>query len=105
MITNDLWYEGVGASVELTQGDMILDCPVVRWSSKPIEAGINLEVEVLKSLVEADEIDAVVMTQGCDLENKKVENVILCPHFSLIQYKNDWEQAMRAAGQNPTPKA
>lgn len=105
MMTNKLWYEAVEASVELTQGDIILNCPVVRWASKPIEPAINPEVEILKSLVEADEIDAVVMTQGCDLENRKVENVIICPHFSLSQYKEGWEQAMRDASQNPNAKA
>jgi hypothetical protein len=95
MMTNKLWYEAVEASVELTQGDIILNCPVVGWASKHIEPAINPEVEILKSLVEAYEIDAVVMTQGCDLENRKVENVIICPHLSLSQYKEDWEQAMR----------
>lgn len=105
MMTNKLWYEAVEASVELTQGDIILNCPVVHWASKPIEPAINPEVEKLKSLVEAYEIDAVVMTQGCDLENRKVENVIICPHFSLSQYREGWEQAMRDASQNPTSKA
>lgn len=78
---------------------------MVRWASKHIEPGINPEVERLKSLVEGHEIDAVVMTQGCDLENRKVENVIICPHRSLSQYKEDWEQAMRDASQNPNAKA
>lgn len=102
---NDLWYEAVDANVELTQGDIVLNCPVVRWSSVPITPETNPETELLKSLVEVAEIDVVVITQACDLENKKVQNVILCPHFSLSQYKGDWEQTMSNLGQNPTKKA
>jgi hypothetical protein len=45
------------------------------------------------------------MTQACDLENNKVSNVILCPHISLVEYKQDWEQAMKSYGQNPTAKS
>jgi hypothetical protein len=105
MITNDLWYEAVDANVELTQGDIILNCPVVRWASKPVEVSNKTDVKTLQSLVEVAEIDVVVITQGCDLENKKVNNVILCPHFALSQYQQDWEQAMNNMNQNPTDKA
>lgn len=105
MITNDLWYEAVDANVELTQGDIILNCPVVRWASKPVEVSNKTEIETLRSLVEVAEIDVVVITQGCDLENKKVNNVILCPHFALSQYQENWEQSMKNMNQNPTPKA
>ena len=105
MITNDLWYEAVDANVELSQGDIILNCPVVRWASKPVEVSNQTEIETLRSLVEVAEIDLVVITQGCDLENKKVNNVILCPHFALSQYQENWEQAMNNMKQNPTAKA
>ena len=65
MITNDLWYEAVDANVELTQGDIILNCPVVRWASKSVEVSNQTEIETLRSLVEVAEIDLVVITQGC----------------------------------------
>jgi hypothetical protein len=105
MITNEPWYEAVNANVQLTQGDIILSCPVVGWISNRVEVEVRPQVEVLKSLVESYEIDAVIMTQGCDLENGKVSNVIICPHFSIIQHREEWEQVMKNAGQNPTPKA
>ena len=105
MITNDLWYEAVDANVELTQGDIILNCPVVRWASKSVEVSNQTEIETLRSLVEVAEIDLVVITQGCDLENKKVNNVILCPHFALSQYQENWEQAINNMKQNPTANA
>lgn len=104
-MTNDLWYEAVNASIELTQGDIILDCPVVRWASKPIEPGMGREFESLKSAVEVVLADVVVITQACDLEQRKVKNAILCPHVSLDKYKEEWETTMKAMSQNPTSKA
>jgi len=102
---NEPWYEAVDANTRLTQGDIILDCPVVGWASQPIQLVIGQEVETLKSAVKAVQADVVVMTQACDLENNKVENVILCPHLSLEKYKEHWEKAMEEHGQKPTPKA
>lgn len=104
-MTNDLWYEVVNANIELTQGDIILDCPVVRWASKSIEPGAIDRFEILKSAIEVVLADVVVITQACDLEQHKVENAILCPHVSLDKYKEEWEAAMRAMSQNPTSKA
>ena len=103
MMTND-WYEVIDASTELTQGDIILDCPVVRWASKPIEAETVKDFEILKSAVEVVLAD-VVITQACDLKQRKVENAILCPHLSLDKYKEKWEAAMKSMNQNPTSKA
>lgn len=104
-MTNDLWYEVVNADIELTQGDIILDCPVVRWASKSIEPGAVDSFEILKSAIEVVLADVVVITQACDLEQHKVENAILCPHVSLDKYKEEWEAAMKAMSQNPTSKA
>jgi hypothetical protein len=105
MMTNDLWYEVVNVNIELTQGDIILDCPVVCWASKSIEPGAVDSFEILKSAIEVVLADVVVITQACDLEQHKVENAILCPHVSLDKYKEEWEAAMRAMSQNPTSKA
>ena len=49
--------------------------------------------------------DVVIMTQACDLEHDKVSNVVVCPHFSLTEYKSGWEADMTAKSQNPSQKA
>jgi hypothetical protein len=56
-------------------------------------------------MVEAVEADVVIMTQACDLEQGKVTNVVLCPHLSLSEFREDWENTMRRQGQNPTQKS
>lgn len=65
------WYEVVNGD-EISQGDIIENCPVIIIpSTDDFDLGDKLEVTV-------SEIDVIVMTQACDLEQGKVENVILC---------------------------
>lgn len=72
------WYEVVEGS-EISQGDIILDCPVVIVPPiGRITEGIELEAEVKT-------IDIIIMTQACDLEQGKVNDVILC---GLTEIKN-----------------
>jgi hypothetical protein len=95
------WYESVSADTSLTQGDIILDCPIVEWAAKPVELTLEREAETLESLMEVAKADLIVMTQACDLEQKKVSNVILCPHLPLEKYKEYWEKAVLAKEGKP----
>jgi hypothetical protein len=45
------------------------------------------------------------MTQACDLEHDKLADVVLCPHLPVSEYRQYWEEEMRARSQNPTQKA
>ncbi len=65
------WYEVVTGE-EISQGDIIEDCPVVIIPPKgDIDDGDEIEATIQK-------IDVIVMTQACDLEQGKVTDVILC---------------------------
>lgn len=99
---SDGWYEVVAADVRLTQGDLIFQCPIVSWKRASVEA---VDAQTLKGNTEAVEMDVVVLTQACDLEHEKVDNVLLCPHLALSEHKSHWEAAMRESNQTPTPKA
>ncbi|MEA5418859.1 hypothetical protein VB712_06435 [Spirulina sp. CCNP1310] len=101
----DHWYEAVDADVCLTQGDIILDCPILRWASKVVEIKNSQEQVILPSLIEAAQADVIVMTQACDLEQGKVANVIVCPHISLEKYKEFWEKVgEKKEGKKPNAK-
>jgi hypothetical protein len=65
------WYKVINNSEEITQGDIIRNCPVLK-----IDTTIPDNIHEIKA--EVGFIDAVVMTQACDLQNDKVEYVILC---------------------------
>ena len=58
-----------------------------------------------QGMTEATQADTVIMTQACDLEHGKVQNVVLCPHLSLTEYREDWEATMESKEQNPSKKA
>lgn len=101
----DVWYEEVEASTKLTQGDLIQNCPLVSWKTGGFQLSGREEAEVLRGMAEAIQADTVVMTQACDLEHGKVQNVVLCPHLSLTEYREDWEATMKSKKQNPSGKA
>lgn len=101
----EAWYEIVDPDIPLTQGDLIFGCPLLAWQDNTLRLEGVDESEVLKGATAAVQADAVVMTQACDLEQEKVENVILCPHVSLDDHRVAWEENMQRAGQNPTERA
>ena len=69
------WYEVVDGKSELMQGDFIEGCPVVRLG-KPNEKG-----EYDSSTITT--YDAIILSQSCDLIEKKIELVLVCPYWSL----------------------
>ena len=101
------WYRAAGAREPLTQGDLIFDCPALSWRPSAIQppTGSVAAVLSLGEHVMAEAADLVVMTQACDLEHAKVENVVLCPHYGLDEFQSAWEEDHRRKGQNPTAKA
>tara|TARA_R110002096_G_scaffold416993_2_gene620474 strand:- start:1771 stop:2328 length:558 start_codon:yes stop_codon:yes gene_type:complete len=85
---SDSWYLQVPAETPLTQGDLIDSCPVVEW--KPV--AVKGELTDLRAATHAVAADVIVMTQACDLEHGKVQNVLLCPRDRLSVYKKQWEE-------------
>jgi hypothetical protein len=79
--TNYPWYALVRGDEELLQGDLLRDCPIVVPPADiaPREAGPGkVEVDVML-------YDVVVMSQSCDLVQKKVDLVLVCPFWPLSQ--------------------
>lgn len=71
-MNNHDWYD-VTEGGSILQGDILRDCPVFAISgapSWPLEATTDIEIV-------AKVFDLVVMTQSCDLENDKVEDILL----------------------------
>ena len=99
------WYSTVDPGTRLTQGDLILNCPLIGWGDELTQMDGAAETEILKQSTRAFRADVVVMTQACDLEHDKVSNVVVCPHLPLAEYKCSWEDSLTATSQNPTSKA
>ena len=98
------WYEVVAPTEGLLQGDIILRCPILDWKQAPLQIQGQGELEQLKLSYDILEVDVVVMTQACDLEQKNVKDVVVCPLYSLTDVKSTWTAKQQAAGQNSGAK-
>ena len=96
------WYAVVGPEVRLTQGDIILECPLLKWQLDDAAEGEKSSDERLSKAAKGIKADVVVMTQACDLEQGKVSDVVLCPCRPLSKYKPVWEEAERENKTQPT---
>jgi len=73
------WIGCVGN--RLAQGDYLLACPVAVF---PPDFGMT----EAKTTLGIKEVDLIVVTQTCDLENGKVAHAALCPIFSVAQLRS-----------------
>ena len=78
------WYDIVDGNEDLLQGDFIKECPVV---VPPSEISDKVEVRVIN-------YDVVVMSQSCDLVQRNIDLVLVCPVWPLIEFgkKNPYYQ-------------
>ncbi len=66
-------YDIVNGSEDLTQGDFIKECPIV---VPPPEISDEIDFEIMKN-------DVGVMSQSCDLVQRKLNLVLLCPVWQV----------------------
>lgn len=74
------WYGVVDGGQPLEQGDMVSACPVIDPRKLVLKPGEKVPADV-------DEYDVVVMSQSCDLSQKKVTLVLTCPVWRLAEFK------------------
>lgn len=70
------WYELIDGDTFPLQGDFISDCPII-VPNKEI-TGI---IDATKRLY-----NVIIMSQSCDLENKKLDLVLVCPYWPLSEF-------------------
>lgn len=70
------WYNVVDGAADLSQGDFIDECPVVVPHS---EVSDEVQGRVLK-------YNVVIMSQSCDLVQRKLVLVLVCPIWSLSDF-------------------
>jgi hypothetical protein len=102
---NEPWYEVVLATSPLTQGDLLFDCPLLQWQTLAESAQPQALETSLPNRVRGFREDTIVMTQACDLEHNKVDNVVLCPHLPLSTFRRLWQAWMAEKKQTPSEKA
>lgn len=71
------WYSSTSSDNSiLLQGDLLPGCPIL---IPPVELKDDMEINV-------EQYNVVVMSQSCDLENGKVEFVLVCPYYTFSDY-------------------
>ena len=73
------WYEVVDGNEPLLQGDFVKSCPIV-----VPHTGIELETRVPAEVIE---YDVVIMSQSCDLVQRKLDLVLVCPIWPLSEFE------------------
>jgi len=106
MTMSEPWFEVVDSGVDLTQGDVILNCPLLKWQrDQAAPENAASEAADVGRLLGAVRADVIVMTQACDLAHGKVADVVLCPCRPLSAYRAAWTADMESRGQRPTDKS
>jgi hypothetical protein len=84
-MTVEPWWETISGP-DLAQGDYLEDCvvPIMPADFTPDSEGEEGETVAF----EGDIFDLIIVTQSCDLENKKVDLVAACPVYSLEVYES-----------------
>lgn len=69
------WFKQVDASEILQQGDFIFDCPIAKPSDSKNWDTIDIEY-----------YDVIILSQSCDLENNKIDLVLVCPYYTISEF-------------------
>jgi len=80
-MTDYSWYTIVNAKSDLMQGDFINECPIV----VPPSEITNEEVKE----VSIKNYNVVVMSQSCDLAQKNLDLVLVCPVWPLSEVERE----------------
>lgn len=86
------WYKSLNGESDIQQGDFIPGCPVVK---PPSVINQNEEIEI-----EVQLMDVIILSQSCDLSNKNVEFILVCPYSEAPDFFK-----LLPPDQTKTPKA
>jgi hypothetical protein len=75
------WFKDVDAVSSLEQGDILFNCNVLIPDKSHYLAILNnIETEVPVNIIQ---INAIVLSQSCDIVNDKINAIIVCPIWPL----------------------
>ena len=98
------WYDVVDGRAPLAQGDIVFGFPVLRWREAPTAHVGTMSKKSVKGLVGAADANLVVMTQACDLQQGNVEEVQLCAHYAVSEYRPRWADTRTKKGKPANSK-
>jgi len=72
-----LWYEYLSNESTIEQGDIFTDC-LILVPGEEIYLSISKNIETTEG-VDAKYINGIILSQSCDIENDKIDSLIICP--------------------------
>jgi len=75
------WYDDIPANSSIEQGDILEKCNVIIPNEKHYRA--LQESKEHKVPLDVIAINAIVLSQSCDIQNEKIDSIIICPIWSL----------------------
>ncbi|MFH1096270.1 MAG: hypothetical protein ABH886_02555 [Candidatus Desantisbacteria bacterium] len=76
------WYEEVCNSTDITQGDIIVKCPIP-LPDKELFEFLSENKEEPETYINLIQADVMVLSQACDIVNNKIDSLVVCPIWSL----------------------
>ncbi len=76
------WYETIQTSDDITQGDLIDNCPIPIPNQSLFLSIIESKEEV-EEPIDVKQANIVVLSQACDILNEKVDSIVVCPRWPL----------------------
>ena len=78
------WYDDVSANSSIEQGDIIEKCNVLIPNDQHYQA--ILESKENETPIDIKEINGIILSQSCDIQNEKIDSIIICPIWSLEKF-------------------
>ncbi|WP_129671897.1 hypothetical protein [Candidatus Chloroploca sp. Khr17] len=85
------WYETANPEEGITQGEIIRNCPVVIPPDTIDLAHNSIDVKVRS-------YDVIIMSQACDLENQKLDVVVVCGLWKFSDFEGTNQYFKSKAG-------
>jgi hypothetical protein len=94
------WYQIVSGP-DFTQGDVFRACPIpVPTPDEAFFESTRREGEQPQAQVQVRTATVIVLTQACDIEQNKVDSIVLCPMFTLADAGQQRAELGSAGGKN-----
>jgi len=91
-----IWYDDVPANSSIEQGDILEGCNVIIPNEQHYQA--LLESKEHETPLDVIAINAIVLSQSCDIQNEKIDSIIVSPIWSLRKFieKGDYFKSTAA---------
>lgn len=102
------WYEEKYLSDDITQGDIIINCTIPIPNISIYDAMINGK-DIVEDSIEIRLGDFIILSQACDIENDKIDTIVLSPVWTLeelmktdVRYKSSKAREELRQGNQPS---